>query len=162
MKMSSEEAKVEEAVATTTTTTTTTTTPTNSKALDGEKAMQPMKEALQAAVGNCGTPPASPTRSRPGSARSPLADQFRAYAKFGDSKADGKVISLSQSDKWMKQAKVIDGKKITSTDTGIYFKKLKLVIILSFGTISYLKYDLPSVIRLSFTFVVSIILIHHS
>lgn len=29
------------------------------------------------------------------------------------------------SDKWMKQAKVIDGKKITTTDTGIYFKKLK-------------------------------------
>lgn len=29
------------------------------------------------------------------------------------------------SDKWMKQAKVIDGKKITTTDTGIHFKKLK-------------------------------------
>jgi hypothetical protein len=27
----------------------------------------------------------------------------------------------------MKQAKVIDGKKITTTDTGIYFKKLKYV-----------------------------------
>lgn len=112
--MSSEEVKVEEQA-------------TTCKALDGEKAMQPMKEALQAAVANSGTPPASPTRSRPTSARSPLTDQFRTYAKFGDSKADGKVISLSQSDKWMKQAKVIDGKKITSTDTGIYFKKFKLV-----------------------------------
>jgi hypothetical protein len=29
----------------------------------------------------------------------------------------------------MKQAKVIDGKKITTTDTGIYFKKLKYVSI---------------------------------
>lgn len=52
-------------------------------------------------------------------------DSFRAFSKFGDTKSDGKLITLSQSDKWMKQAKVIDGKKITTTDTGIYFKKLK-------------------------------------
>ncbi|CAO1355906.1 unnamed protein product [Diamesa serratosioi] len=51
-------------------------------------------------------------------------DQFTAFCKFGDSKSDGKLITLSQSDKWMKQSKVID-KKITSTDTGIHFKKLK-------------------------------------
>nr|CAI5820246.1 unnamed protein product [Callosobruchus analis] len=50
---------------------------------------------------------------------------FKAFAKFGDPKSDGKQITLSNSDKWMKQAKVIDGKKITTTDTGIYFKKLK-------------------------------------
>jgi len=98
------------------------------KALDATDPMAPMKESLQAAVGERATPSASPSRSRAASAtRSPLMDQFRAYAKFGDSKADGKVISLSQSDKWMKQAKVIDGKKITSTDTGIYFKKLKIL-----------------------------------
>ena len=55
-----------------------------------------------------------------------LLEQFTAFAKFGDSKNDrNTAISLSQSDKWMKQAKVIDGKKITATDTGIYFKKLK-------------------------------------
>ena len=53
---------------------------------------------------------------------------FKAFAKFGDTKSDGKQITLSQSDKWMKQAKVIDGKKITTTDTGIYFKKHKYVI----------------------------------
>lgn len=52
-------------------------------------------------------------------------DTFKAFSKFGDLKSDGKQITLSQSDKWMKQAKVIDGKKITTTDTGIYFKKLK-------------------------------------
>ncbi|GLV33928.1 ringmaker [Carabus blaptoides fortunei] len=52
-------------------------------------------------------------------------DSFKTFSKFGDSKSDGKHITLSQSDKWMKQAKVIDGKKITTTDTGIYFKKLK-------------------------------------
>lgn len=52
-------------------------------------------------------------------------DAFKAFSKFGDPKSDGKLITLSQSDKWMKQAKVIDGKKITTTDTAINFKKLK-------------------------------------
>ncbi|CAH0546268.1 unnamed protein product [Brassicogethes aeneus] len=52
-------------------------------------------------------------------------ENFKVFAKFGDPKSDGKQITLSNSDKWMKQAKVIDGKKITTTDTGIYFKKLK-------------------------------------
>lgn len=51
-------------------------------------------------------------------------EAFKAFSKFGDTKSDGKHITLSQSDKWMKQAKVID-KKITTTDTGIHFKKLK-------------------------------------
>ncbi|KAL7287064.1 hypothetical protein TKK_0018688 [Trichogramma kaykai] len=50
---------------------------------------------------------------------------FKAFSKFGDTKSDGKHITLSQSDKWMKQAKVIDGKTITTTDTGIFFKKQK-------------------------------------
>lgn len=49
---------------------------------------------------------------------------FKAFSKFGDTKSDGKYITLSQSDKWMKQAKVFD-KKITTTDTGIHFKKQK-------------------------------------
>ncbi|XP_017844254.1 tubulin polymerization-promoting protein homolog isoform X2 [Drosophila busckii] len=53
-----------------------------------------------------------------------FSDQFKAFSKFGDTKSDGKLITLSQSDKWMKQAKVID-KQITTTDTGIQFKKLK-------------------------------------
>ncbi|CAH3914389.1 tubulin polymerization-promoting protein homolog [Pieris brassicae] len=57
----------------------------------------------------------------------PFKDIFKMFSKFGDSKSDGKQITLSQSDKWMKQAKVIDGKKITTTDTAIYFKKLKSV-----------------------------------
>lgn len=55
----------------------------------------------------------------------PFKDAFKAFSKFGDPKSDGKQITLSQSDKWMKQAKVIDGKKITTTDTAIHFKKLK-------------------------------------
>lgn len=51
-------------------------------------------------------------------------EQFVAFSKFGDTKSTGKSITLSQSDKWMKQAKVIDT-KITTTDTAIHFKKLK-------------------------------------
>lgn len=64
--------------------------------------------------------------SRPASGKKDsgeLRDQFEAFAKFGDKAADGKTIKLSQSDKWFKQAKVIDGKKITTTDTGIAFRK---------------------------------------
>ncbi|XP_067135689.1 tubulin polymerization-promoting protein homolog [Centruroides vittatus] len=53
-----------------------------------------------------------------------LEDQFKLFAKFGDSKNTGEAITLSNSDKWFKQAKVIDGKTVTTTDTGIYFKKV--------------------------------------
>lgn len=65
--------------------------------------------------------PSSPGAAQPGS----FLGNFKAFSKFGDPKSDGKLITLSQSDKWMKQAKVIDGRKITTTDTGIYFKKHK-------------------------------------
>lgn len=65
--------------------------------------------------------PSSPGAAQPGS----FLGNFKAFSKFGDPKSDGKMITLSQSDKWMKQAKVIDGKKINTTDTGIYFKKHK-------------------------------------
>lgn len=51
-------------------------------------------------------------------------EQFANFSKFGDSKSDGTAITLSQSDKWMKQASVFD-KKVTTTDTGIHFKKLR-------------------------------------
>lgn len=71
--------------------------------------------------GSTGSTPSSPGSTEPGS----FLANFKAFSKFGDIKSDGKLITLSQSDKWMKQAKVIDGKKITTTDTGIYFKKHK-------------------------------------
>ncbi|XP_022249757.1 TPPP family protein CG45057-like, partial [Limulus polyphemus] len=54
-------------------------------------------------------------------------EMFVTFAKFGDSKNAGDAITLSNSDKWFKQAKVIDGKKITTTDTGIYFKQVAKV-----------------------------------
>lgn len=57
-----------------------------------------------------------------------FSDQFKAFSKFGDTKSDGRQITLSQSDKWMKQAKVFD-KQITTTDTGIHFKKFKAMKI---------------------------------
>ncbi|XP_031639744.1 tubulin polymerization-promoting protein homolog [Contarinia nasturtii] len=63
-------------------------------------------------------------------------EQFKAFSKFGDTKSDGKLITLSQSDKWMKQAKVID-KKITTTDTAIHFKKLKSLKV---GFVDYNKF----------------------
>lgn len=53
-----------------------------------------------------------------------LRDVFQAFAAFGDSKSKGNAISLTNSDKWMKQAKVI-GAKLTTTDTGAAFKKFK-------------------------------------
>ncbi|KAG8331315.1 Tubulin polymerization-promoting protein member 2 [Homalodisca vitripennis] len=56
---------------------------------------------------------------------STLEESFKAFAKFGDSRSDGTTITLTQSDKWMKQATVIDGKKITTTDTGIAFNKFR-------------------------------------
>lgn len=67
--------------------------------------------------------PASPAPDASAAAGS-FKEQFKAFSKFGDLKSDGKFLTLSQSDKWMKQAHVID-KKITTTDTGIHFKKLK-------------------------------------
>lgn len=54
-----------------------------------------------------------------------LQHLFAAYSKFGDTRSNGETITLTQSDKWMKQAKVI-GKEITTTDTGICFGKFKL------------------------------------
>ena len=79
-------------------------------------------------------PSPAPESTSPGTPATPapdkalLKEQFDAFAKFGDKSADGKTIKLSQSDKWFKQAKVIDPavKKngITTTDTGIAFRKI--------------------------------------
>ena len=49
---------------------------------------------------------------------------FKTFAKFGNSKSNGGAITLSNSDKWFKQANVIDNKTITTVDTGICFKKI--------------------------------------
>lgn len=79
-------------------------------------------------------PAAAPASPAPAEGAANLKEQFKLFSKFGDVKSDGKLITLSQSDKWMKQAGVID-KKITTTDTGIHFKKLKMV------KVSYVDYN---------------------
>lgn len=74
--------------------------------LEVEQPLESVKEALVLTAAGPGdnhrsdqqTAPASP---RPSTGKNgPLLGQFRAFAKFGDTKADGKTISLSQSDKW--------------------------------------------------------------
>ena len=49
-------------------------------------------------------------------------------SRFGhlnsQTRAQGDLITLSQSDKWLRQAKVIDGWNVTTTDTAIAFRKI--------------------------------------
>ncbi|XP_041987606.1 tubulin polymerization-promoting protein homolog [Aricia agestis] len=52
-----------------------------------------------------------------------LDSQFCEFAKFGDNNRDGSTITLYRSDYWMRQAKLIDDRKLTMTDTGITFYK---------------------------------------
>ena len=53
-----------------------------------------------------------------------LHHQFQLFSKFGESGSDGSQITLTQSDKWLRQAKVIDGWNLTTTDTAIAFRKI--------------------------------------
>ncbi|XP_014669949.1 PREDICTED: tubulin polymerization-promoting protein family member 2-like [Priapulus caudatus] len=53
-----------------------------------------------------------------------LAGNFKAFAMFGDSKSVGKTMTSKNFDKWLKDAKVVDGKKIPSTTTDIAFVKI--------------------------------------
>lgn len=54
-----------------------------------------------------------------------LGNIFKDYAKFGNSKSDGKQITLTNIDKWLKEANIIDGKNVSTTDTGILFHRFK-------------------------------------
>ncbi|XP_055928101.1 uncharacterized protein LOC129959309 [Argiope bruennichi] len=49
---------------------------------------------------------------------------FRLYAKYGDTNKSGETMSLTNSDRWLRQAKIIDNRRISTTDTGIYFKQV--------------------------------------
>lgn len=53
-----------------------------------------------------------------------IEELFKLFAKFGDKTSTGVQITLTNADKWMKQAHIF-GKNLTTTDTGIAFKKLK-------------------------------------
>ena len=48
---------------------------------------------------------------------------FDAFGKFGDRTFSGNNMALKNADKWLKEADVL-GKKITTTDTSITFKKI--------------------------------------
>jgi len=52
-----------------------------------------------------------------------LKSGFDSYGKFGDRAFSGNNMALKNADKWLKEAEVI-GKKITTTDTSITFKKV--------------------------------------
>lgn len=99
---------------------------------DAPTAAAPEVELAKIAISDtngAASAPATPEPSAAATEAVPVGDfkeSFKAFSKFGDSKSDGKHITLSQSDKWMKQAKVID-KKITTTDTAIHFKKHKAI-----------------------------------
>ncbi|KAG8184775.1 hypothetical protein JTE90_011562 [Oedothorax gibbosus] len=49
---------------------------------------------------------------------------FHVYSKFGDSNRTGESITLTSSDKWLRQAKIVDNRRVSTTDTGIYFKQI--------------------------------------
>ena len=83
--------------------------------------------------------PARRTRNRKSWKCPDIHYQFEFFSKFGDSSmlssltglmwsnfllsgSDGTQITLSQSDKWLRQAKVIDGWSVTTTDTAIAFR----------------------------------------
>ena len=56
-----------------------------------------------------------------------LRPQFELFALFGsDRHKDGSHITLSQIDRWLRQAGILDGKIITTTDTAILFKRVSL------------------------------------
>ena len=81
-----------------------------------------------------------------------MRDLFVHFSRYGDPHASGQHITLSQSDKWMKQAGVIDNWNVTATDTAIAFRKIsrytyspfflgKVLINLIFRGSKYLEYE---------------------
>lgn len=53
-----------------------------------------------------------------------IESQFFAFAKLFESKTrTGLTITLYHSDYWMRQAGILDDRKVTMTDTGILFNK---------------------------------------
>ena len=89
------------------------------------------------------TPNYSPNSSHDFSIMSYLRKQFESYARYGfsnsilwsialklyfsfgkDRHKDNSHITLTQSDRWLRQAEILDGRKITTTDTAILFKSI--------------------------------------
>ncbi len=57
--------------------------------------------------------------SRPG-----LRKQFERYAQWGDPRASGDFITAAQTEKWLKQAGVIDHWNVTAVDAANFFRKV--------------------------------------
>ena len=53
-----------------------------------------------------------------------MQDQFRRFSRFGDRHSDGRSITLSRCDKWLRQAEVIRGGVVTTADTAILFRRM--------------------------------------
>ena len=66
------------------------------------------------------------TKKTPSMVSSDLFQQFELFSKFGGSgwSRGESQITLSQSDKWLRQARVIDSWHVTTTDTAIAFRKI--------------------------------------
>lgn len=54
-----------------------------------------------------------------------LEGQFSEFAKINVKGRSGETITLSNSDYWMRQAKILDDRKLTMTDTGVAFNKFR-------------------------------------
>ena len=54
--------------------------------------------------------------------RSGLEKQFELFSRFGGSETQGRMITLTQSDKWLRQAGVIDSWGVTTIDTALAFR----------------------------------------
>lgn len=54
-----------------------------------------------------------------------LEQQFASFARYGTTDKYEKTITLTQIDRWLIQANVLDGKKVTKVDTGVLFNKFK-------------------------------------
>lgn len=54
-----------------------------------------------------------------------LEGQFFEFAKMDEKSRRGESISLSNSDYWMRQAKILDDRKLTMTETGVAFNKFR-------------------------------------
>ncbi|KAK5642658.1 hypothetical protein RI129_008825 [Pyrocoelia pectoralis] len=52
-----------------------------------------------------------------------LKQQFQHFSKYGAKGTDGSKITLTNTDYWLRQAKILDDKKVTFTDTGVLFNK---------------------------------------
>lgn len=54
-----------------------------------------------------------------------LEGKFSEFAKMNEKDRRGETITLSNSDFWMRQAKILDDRKLTMTDTGVAFSKFR-------------------------------------